>query len=269
MAKVLGESARFVTDKSLSNASRQAALVFLGGYAVALACGVFLGYILANKGHLSPGAIAVIVAAGSSLWASYRIAIKKMGEIENAKISFRKGATGEAIVGHILDNFPDDYVVIHGLTTPHGDLDHVVVGPTGVYIIDAKNWKGVVAADGKGDLLLNGRPTEKPTIKPFLARIMDVREKVETLCAGGAAVRSGLPWFKGVLAFPSARVEARYRETSSVDCMRDEQLWEYIVESRRGKVLDDAQIEDLTRAFVALAAMDRDFSSKVGRRPAE
>jgi hypothetical protein len=42
--------------------------------------------------------------------------------------------------------------------------------------------------------------------------------------------------------------------------MRDDQLFDYIVESKFGKRLTAAQVEQLFQAFLALARMDPDFS---------
>ena len=145
---------------------------------------------------------------------------RKLDEIEKGRAAMRKGAAGENAVAQILKDFPDNFCVINGLTTPFGDLDHVVIGPTGVYIIDTKNWKGVVSADGKGELLLNGKPPDKPTVKPLVTRMMNVKDKIKTL--------SNLdPFFKAVLVFPIARVDARWGETGSANCIRDDQLWSY------------------------------------------
>ena len=44
----------------------------------------------------------------------------------------------------------------------------LVVGPTGVFVLDTKAWRGVVTSDGKGELLLNGQPTDKPYIRQFV-----------------------------------------------------------------------------------------------------
>lgn len=93
----------------------------------------------------------------------------------------RKAAAGEAAVGVILDDLPEEFHVIHDLTTPHGNLDHVVVGPTGVFIIDTKSWRGVVAADGNGELLCNGNPTQKREIGRFVGRLMGIKERVKIL----------------------------------------------------------------------------------------
>jgi hypothetical protein len=44
------------------------------------------------------------------------------------------------------------------------NIDFVVVGPTGIFSIEVKSHKGVVAYDGK-QLLLNGKPFEKDILR--------------------------------------------------------------------------------------------------------
>ena len=58
------------------------------------------------------------------------------------------GALGECRTGEELEHLPDDYVVFHDfhLRQPNGDrapwnVDHIVVGPTGVFVIDSKNCR--------------------------------------------------------------------------------------------------------------------------------
>jgi hypothetical protein len=180
---------------------------------------------------------------------------KKFEELENEKISFRKGAVGEAVIGGILEGFPDDYAVIHDLTTAFGNIDHFVIGPSGAYVIDTKNWKGTVSADGNGELLLNGKPTDKQEIRKLTRTIMDIQKKVHVLSSLD-------PFVQGVLAFPSAFVEARWGTTGHVHCVRDDQLYDYIVENKRGKRLSRKEVDSISQAFMALARMDKDFGDK-------
>ena len=91
-------------------------------------------------------------------WLIGKWGIKKIDAIDRERISWRKGAMGEAIVAGTLRELPDNFVVINDVSKRFGNIDHVVVGPTGVYVIDAKNWKGSVKANGSGELLLNGQP---------------------------------------------------------------------------------------------------------------
>src|SRR5215212_9981710 len=44
-----------------------------------------------------------------------------------------------------------DWHVTHSVALPGGGrVDHLAVGPTGVYVLDSKAWRGVVTVDHKG-----------------------------------------------------------------------------------------------------------------------
>src|SRR5690606_36883718 len=43
-----------------------------------------------------------------------------------------------------LLNLPDTYWIAHNIEFPFGEVDAVVVGPTGVFVLDAKYWSGIV-----------------------------------------------------------------------------------------------------------------------------
>lgn len=246
MAKVLGETGRYVADQSIKKYQKQFIVIFLVFFGLAF----LLGYLLGK--NIQPYSLILIVALTCSL----PFAIKKLNQVvetlERERLCFRKGATGEAVVGFILNNFPDDFRVINDLTTPFGNIDHVVIGHTGAYIIDTKNWKGVVGADGNGELLLNGKPTQKTEVKNLSRRIMSIKEKINVLSSLD-------PYVQGIFAFPSAYVEAKWGTTGYVHCVKDEQLYDYIVENKRSKKLSMKEIETISQSFLALARMDKDF----------
>nr|WP_319374738.1 nuclease-related domain-containing protein [uncultured Methanobacterium sp.] len=60
-----------------------------------------------------------------------------------------KGAKGEKIVAKKLKELPKKYTAIRDVKIPNygGDFDHVVVGPTGIYIIETKNYKPTYIPD--------------------------------------------------------------------------------------------------------------------------
>lgn len=244
MAKVLGETGRYVAEQATKKLLRLVLFLYVFGITIGFLAGFMMG-MLRNL---------IILLVIPLLLALWMFVSKKCKSLETDRLKFRKGLMGEAVVGYILEGFPNDFCVIHDLSTPFGNLDHVVIGPSGAYVIDAKNWKGVVSADGKGELLLNGKPTQKTECKNLSRRIMSIKEKIK-------ALSSHDPYVQGVFAFPSAFIDAKWGTTGSVFCVRDEQLYDYIVENKRPNKLTKTEIDSVSRAFLALARMDKEFGS--------
>ncbi|MEX0429290.1 nuclease-related domain-containing protein [Nocardioides sp. DS6] len=64
--------------------------------------------------------------------------------LRNAEM-WEKGAAGERAVQEALAQLPPEWTVFHDLHWPgrqRANIDHLVIGPGGVFVIDAKNWSG-------------------------------------------------------------------------------------------------------------------------------
>jgi hypothetical protein len=68
---------------------------------------------------------------------------------------FFKGARGEEKVAGILAGLPDGYHVFNDVSSAAGQIDHVVVGPAGVFAVETKNWRGRVSVED-GEVLVGG-----------------------------------------------------------------------------------------------------------------
>lgn len=62
----------------------------------------------------------------------------------------RAGAAGEAVLPQLLRSLPDTYSLLNGVPVPgsRADIDHVLVGPSGVWAIEAKHHVGMVQCVG-------------------------------------------------------------------------------------------------------------------------
>ena len=255
MAKVLGESGRFATQEADTQRYRILLRLIVMMVVVGVILGLNLSFViplswLPTWGRLIVQALTIVLMVFVSKWS-----FRRLDQLEKNRQNWQRGAKGENIVGEKLTNFPDDFCVINDLTTPFGNLDHVVIGPTGVYVLDAKSWRGIVASDGKGELLLNGQPTDKQQVRQFVGRIMSIKEKVRILAPGLD------PFYQPAFVFTSARVEAKWGTTGSVHCVTDDYLYEYIVEKKFGTRLKPHEVQAIAQAFLGLAHMDREFAS--------
>lgn len=79
--------------------------------------------------------------------------------------SFFRGARGEERVANILGDLPESYHVFHDFVAGGEHVDHVVAGPTGVFSVETKNWRGSVVVL-EGHVLVNGAlPSRDPVLQ--------------------------------------------------------------------------------------------------------
>lgn len=265
MAQTLGQSGRYATNEVV----RKRRQIFTIVVVVIAICGAVQGVIIASYlPHLPFNSwlravlfvLLLILLVSLFKWANFKIT-----ELEQQQTNYDRGAQGENAVAKELSRFPDSFHVLHDLKTDSGNLDHVVIGPTGVFVMDAKNWRGTVAAGPNEELLLNAKPTDKPYLKQFVGRMMNIKEKIESL-TGSHDI-----YFQALFVFTAARVEANWGKTGSVHCLREDQLYKYIVEKDFGARIKPETIRAIARAFAQLANMEVDFTKQakvVGERGA-
>lgn len=73
--------------------------------------------------------------------------------------NWSKGVEGEVAVIEALCSLPDDYALANDLTLPNsqGNIDHFLVGPNGLFVLETKNYAGTVECR-YDDWFQNGRP---------------------------------------------------------------------------------------------------------------
>ena len=73
--------------------------------------------------------------------------------LSDEDIAVREGNRGESMVREVVKRLPSDrYCVLHDVHLPltygpDAQIDHIVVSPYGIFVIETKNWKGIVYGD--------------------------------------------------------------------------------------------------------------------------
>jgi Nuclease-related domain len=103
----------------------------------------------------------VALSVGLHPLAGVAFAITAASAVAKAHRSLRrttKGIRGETAVAELLRSLPDDYFLLNDVVLPGhpGNIDHVVVGPCGVLVIETKNFSGSVESRGNA-WFVNGR----------------------------------------------------------------------------------------------------------------
>jgi hypothetical protein len=121
--------------------------------------------------------------------------VARASELEGRAGKYRKGYEGERTIGALLDELrAEGWVVLHDRRrSPRSpaNIDHVVVGPSGVYVIDAKKWSGLLRLDEQGMAVGRWRKDKE---------LDSVRVDAETVGKAARALIPGTPSC-GVLAF--------------------------------------------------------------------
>jgi len=244
MAKFIGIAGDFMKEKALKRRLNALVAFFAGSLLLVLVLGWVSGYLWANRSLLSVGmTIAACAVAVPAVKYLDRLSDKQIRESRKEE----KGADGERDFVKFLKDLPDTYTVISDLdfADSYGNIDHLIIGPTGVFAIDVKDWKGTVASDGKGELLLNGKPTDKPQVRYFTRRTMDLRDRLK-------ALTKLEPYIQCVFAFMHTHVEAKWGTTGNLNCIRADQISDYVTKPRANNPIPPADIPRLISAAKSL-----------------
>lgn len=125
---VLKESGGYLQEKAESNKNRAMIFFLIGGL------GLLFSFLLEAFGLIYIFAISLGLAA--FFFKSY--------------INYISGDEGEAIVAQYLENLDDQYFLINDLklSNGYGNIDHIVLGPNGIFVIETKNFQGQVRCEG-------------------------------------------------------------------------------------------------------------------------
>jgi hypothetical protein len=163
----------------------------------------------------------------------------RAAEAERARAdAFAAGGRGETLTGQVLDRLTARrFVVLHDRHWPgtrRSNIDHLVVGPSGVFVVDTKSWAGTVAVGG-GMLSCDGEARDDEVDK-----VLAQAEAVEdVLTVDGLAPLEVVP----LMAF--SRAHGLSARLGRVRLTSPDLLAGLVVE--RGHRLTDGQVDLLAR----------------------
>lgn len=130
--------------------------------------------------------------------APVRTVVARMLKVHTPERAWRIGADGEAAVAARLSRLPDSWRVLHAVPigSRGSDIDHVVIGPGGVYTVNAKHHPDANVWVGGDTVKVNGRNV------PYVRNTQsEVKRAAEALSAA-----AGFPVFvTGLIAIVGAQ----------------------------------------------------------------
>jgi hypothetical protein len=158
-------------------------------------------------------------------------------------VSLRNGIRGEVrVAGYLAELEPEGYRVLHDVDLGRGNADHVLVGPTGVFVIETKDWGGRFYPR-RGRLMFNNRSADE-VVTQVTNAALEVRGRLE---------RAGIDvWVQAVIASTRAKVSASPIRLGHVTAI-DAAALPAFVRSRRA-TLEVPSLDDVLAAILRDAA---------------
>jgi len=183
-----------------------------------LAVGVAAGLLGAQLAPDLAGLLAVAAAAGMG----WRLRFRPSADI----LAWRRGAAGERRTARLLAALERrGWAVLHDLAIPgtQANIDHLVIGPGGVIVVDSKRYRGRLRLDRHG-MVWHGRHLLVSALRRVLwaadqadevLAIADI-QVAAVVAVHGAAVPWGRLQADGVTILPARRVPGLLQALPSI-----------------------------------------------------
>lgn len=156
--------------------------------------------------------------------------------------AFFKGARGEERVASVLARLPQEFTVFHGVDggvglrfTTAGDIDHIVVGPSGIWVVETKCWDAQVEIVTDEIRFAGTRPSRDP--------VAQVRELTARVAGKLSRRLPGMPPLKALLCFAGSGFAGAAAMIDEVTVCGIDRLYETVAAADGVRLADD----DLTR----------------------
>lgn len=136
------------------------------------------------------------------------------------------GQAGELAVTRALNALPDQYILLNDLMLPNGrgNVDHFLIGPNGLFVIETKNYDANVRCDGDR-WFVNGKPVSSLS-RQVKGNALAVRNTLQAVFTMHGA---RLPYVEAILTFVKHKHRLELDEPT-VQVLKAEDLVSFIRE---------------------------------------
>lgn len=209
-----------------------------------------VGFILCG---LAPESSLAIVLASLASLPSLVGMLYYLGQWSN----WRKGMRGEKAVSAILQRLDDSYYLLDDvmLYSRHGNIDHLVLGPNGIFVIETKNYGGTIRYDGGEWYRSSRRRRRRRGMRTMRTRIPDpstqakknatmLRSFVEKH-SKGAISEDCISQAHPLVVFTNPQMTLRLAKKPMVPALRVEDLPSFIQRLKTDSPIPDQELKAL------------------------
>lgn len=212
--KVLKDSGSYLERKAKSNRNTSISCIAVG------LAGFLCAYLLATSLVVFPSFIVLVI--GVSFLGNYS--------------RYKSGIEGENTVVKFLSALDDNYYLINDVKLPesYGNIDHIVLGPNGIFVIETKNYRGQIRCNGD-DWVRHYEGTDREydlgsPSKQAKRNAIITKQSIES----ANTLKKFLSWVEGIVVFTNPEVGLKLSKTT-VPVLRPENLCEYI-KNKKSKI---------------------------------
>lgn len=247
--KVLKESGSYLQEKANLNRNLSIPLILIGLY------GLIYSFVSFNFGLIYLFIISLVV--GGYFLKNYS--------------NYKDGLSAENFVTEYLRNLNDNYFLINDIKLPdtRGNIDHVVLGPNGIFVIETKNYGGQLICNGdewirhyKGGMKISmrGRPYWQDDRDYDLGSPSKQAKrgavKIKQIIESSKIFKKPLNiWVEGIVVFTNPNVELQLSNTT-VPILRVGELYSRITSKKSGINFSSQELESIGKAILEAAEAD-------------
>jgi hypothetical protein len=161
---------------------------------------------------------------------------------------YRGGWQGEKEVTALLSHtLSDDYFLLNDLYLREGggDIDHIVLGPNGLFVLETKNWNGSISCNGDewkriGKRNFSGSPSRQ---------VKRNTSKIKQIINTNPNLRVLDIWVEGIVVFTNNHASL-HLSFPTVSILKLPQLPNHLTTHRNSRSLSAEQIEAIGKEIV-------------------
>jgi Nuclease-related domain len=162
---------------------------------------------------------------------------------------YNGGWQGEKQVAQILNRtLSDDYFLLNDLYLREGggDIDHIVLGPNGIFVLETKNWSGSISC--------NGDEWHRPGIRNFSSnpsrQVKRNAEKIQQILNNSSNLRGLSVGVEGIVVFTNKHASLHVNNPTAT-VLRLHQLPNHIISKSHFSYLSPKQLESIGGEIVS------------------
>lgn len=198
--------------------------------------------------HQTWAASIAFVAIMTFLYVVFRRVGKRLESLGKEGIMYMRGAQAEGLVAWLLkDELDDKWHVFNNIQLKEqSDIDHIVIGPGGVFVMSTKSFRGLFHLSPDGRVFYNNQPTG--LIGDTMRQCMELVDRLRALLG------DEVPYVQAVLAVPLAWTDIPGRQ-NNVWVLHKDNLAENLLGA--GNRLSKDQVSRVVSAVKMLAESSR------------